>query len=74
MEKIGVIVARKAIGFSFCSLFLFVSFAEAQVTGSISGTVLDSSGGPVPNATVNLTRSGDKNAAHFISNDIGWHI
>ena len=60
VEKIGVIVARKAIGFSFCSLFLFVSFAQAQVTGSISGTVLDSSGAPVPNATVNLTRSGDK--------------
>jgi hypothetical protein len=49
---------KKLIGY----LLLFSSFAIAQVTGRLTGSVIDPSGAAVPKATVNLMLHGGKRA------------
>ena len=41
-------------------LLALTTFARAQVTGRVSGSVIDSSGAFVPKATVNLSLHGGK--------------
>src|SRR5216684_6587737 len=50
-------MAARFLGFS-ASFVLFVASGFAQVTGRLSGSVTDSSGAAIPNATVNLLLAG----------------
>src|SRR5216684_4948890 len=52
-------MAARFLGFS-ASFVLFVALGFAQVTGRLSGSVTDSSGAAIPNATVNLLLTGGK--------------
>jgi Carboxypeptidase regulatory-like domain len=44
----------KQITFAFLSAILFLGTAFAQSTGSIAGTVTDSNGSVIPNASVTI--------------------
>src|SRR5690348_13345953 len=58
----------------FCALAAFLPLLEAQVdTGTILGTVRDSSGGVIPNATVTLTNEGTAASQTASTSDNGQY-
>ena len=46
-------------------------FAQAGATGTILGTVTDSAGAVVPNATITVTNTGTKSAFQTVTNSAG---
>jgi len=65
---------------SFCRwglfplLILSASLLYAQGTGSITGTIRDTTGAVVPNASVTLTDTGTRNALKTTSNSEGDYL
>ena len=58
-----------------CALLLTTTNAWAQsTTGSIRGTIQDSSGGVLPGATVTLTNTGTKAIQTAVSDTRGQYI
>ena len=53
-------------------MILFASWLAAQTTGSVEGTVTDSSGAPVPNANVVVRNEATGVKVHITTNDAGY--
>src|SRR5579872_6430197 len=66
---------RPSIAFLFLSLLLFCCVSlQAQVSGgTLSGTVMDSTGAVVPNAQVTVTNLGTGIARTTVTNDSGFY-
>ena len=67
------VCCRSGAAFSCCSLLLLAicSFARADSTGSISGTVVDPSGAVVRGAAVSLKNAQDQSAAENVTSGNG---
>src|SRR5271168_1135731 len=53
-------------------LFVFLPTTQAQITGTITGSVADSSGAVVPGATVTLTNQDSRDRRVTVSNGEGY--
>jgi hypothetical protein len=56
-EKIGMIITRKLIATTAVFLALSVGSFAADTSGKVLGTVIDTSGNPIPQAAVALTNT-----------------
>ena len=54
------------------ALFLFSPVSHAQITGTITGTVADSSGAVVPGASVSLMNEASKDIRGTVSDSAGY--
>ena len=70
MKNVFKFVALSALLMSF-ALFAGSAFAQTTTTGSIEGTVTDSTGAAVPGVTVTATRQGGRSAT-ATTNDEGY--
>ena len=70
MKNVFKFIALSALLMSF-ALFAGSVFAQTTTTGSIEGTVTDSTGAAVPGVTVTVTRQGGRTAT-AVTNDEGF--